>query len=192
MENKEIFAQRLVELREKRNITQQTLADDLKITRQSLSLYEKAERTVNIDLLVKIAKYFDVSADYLLGFSNASTTDTDIQFVCNYTGLSEFAVRDIMQMLSDEEKNILSDIIEDSSLLNIIWGLYHLEELKKDDPTIKRDEQLKARLGAFHISEADIRRYYVLQQMETILNRYDYRCKQKEASDNGKHNPKKE
>ena len=36
------FSKRLIQLREQRGITQQELADKLKITRQSLSLYEKA------------------------------------------------------------------------------------------------------------------------------------------------------
>ena len=43
------FSKRLIQLREQRGITQQELADKLKITRQSLSLYEKAERTINIE-----------------------------------------------------------------------------------------------------------------------------------------------
>lgn len=98
MESKEIFAKRLVKLRENRGITQQTLADDLKITRQSLSLYEKAERTINIDLLVKIAKYFDVSTDYLLGLTDNATTDTDLKAVCEYTGLNENSINNIIYL----------------------------------------------------------------------------------------------
>lgn len=91
MDNKKIFADRLVELRESRGISQQVLADDLEITRQSLSLYETAKRTINIDLLVKIAKYFNVSTDYLLGLNDNATTDIELKAVCDYTGLSEEA-----------------------------------------------------------------------------------------------------
>lgn len=36
------FSKRLIQLREQRGITQQELADKLKITRQSLSLYRKS------------------------------------------------------------------------------------------------------------------------------------------------------
>ncbi len=66
---KENFSKRLIYLRDKKGITQQELADNLNITRQSLSLYEKAERTINIELLAKIADFFNVSTDYLLGLS---------------------------------------------------------------------------------------------------------------------------
>ena len=66
MENKtakEILAERLIELRESNNLTQQELADKLGITRQSLSLYERAERTINIDVLMEISRCFNVSTD---------------------------------------------------------------------------------------------------------------------------------
>lgn len=89
------FAQRLVMLREDKGLTQQQLADILGVTRQSLSLYEKAERTINIDLLAKIADEFEVTTDFLLGRSNAKTLDTNIQSICKHTGLSSEAVRGI-------------------------------------------------------------------------------------------------
>ena len=95
MDIKEVFAQRLIQLREDNNITQQTLADDLEITRQSLSLYEKADRTINIDLLYKIAKYFDVSADYLLGLTDNKTNDIIVKAICEYTGLNDEAVESL-------------------------------------------------------------------------------------------------
>lgn len=124
MESKEIFSQRLVQLREDRGITQQTLADDLKITRQSLSLYEKAERTINIDLLVKIANYFNVSADYLLGLNENATTDTDLKAVCDYTGLNEKSVH-LLNLLNKVKKLNISEMqppiidILDNFILNI-------------------------------------------------------------------------
>ncbi len=89
---KGIFAKRLVELREDWRITQQDLANELGITRQSLSLYENAERTISIDLLVKIADFFNVTVDYLLGQTEAATTETTLREVCDYTRLSEKAV----------------------------------------------------------------------------------------------------
>lgn len=95
MNYKETFAQRLIDLREQKNITQQELADELGITRQSLSLYEKAERTINIELLAKIADFFNVSTDYLMGRTNTATLDESIQTACKVTGLSEKAINNI-------------------------------------------------------------------------------------------------
>lgn len=95
MDYKETFSKRLISLREQKNITQQELADQLGITRQSLSLYEKAERTINIELLAKIADFFNVSTDYLMGRTNTATLDESIQTACKVTGLSEEAVKNL-------------------------------------------------------------------------------------------------
>lgn len=95
MHIKETFAERLVKLREERDLTQQVLADYLGITRQSLSLYEKADRSINIEIIYKLARCFDVSADYLLGLNENATTDADLQAACKYTGLSEKAVSNL-------------------------------------------------------------------------------------------------
>lgn len=97
---KEVFAERLINLREDWRITQQQLADKLGITRQSLSLFEKGERTINIELLVKIAKYFGVTTDYLLGQTDAMTTETTKREVCDCTRLSEDAVGQLLLFAS--------------------------------------------------------------------------------------------
>lgn len=57
---------RIKELRKRRNITQLKLAMDLHTTQNTISRYENGEREPNIDELVKLADYFDVSLDYLL------------------------------------------------------------------------------------------------------------------------------
>lgn len=98
MDYRERFSKRLVQLREQRGITQQELADKLEITRQSLSLYEKAERTINIELLAKIADFFDVSTDYLMGRTDVSSMNEDIQTVGKVTGLSENAINNIIEL----------------------------------------------------------------------------------------------
>ena len=90
------FSKRLIQLREQRGITQQELADKLKITRQSLSLYEKAERTINIELLARIADFFNVSTDYLMGRTDTATMNEDIQTACKITGLSEEAINKLL------------------------------------------------------------------------------------------------
>lgn len=112
MDYKETFAQRLINLREQKNITQQELADELGITRQSLSLYEKAERTINIELLAKIADFFNVSTDYLMGRTDTETLNEDIQTACKVTGLSEDAVKNIRKItMQENEKNMYKELM---------------------------------------------------------------------------------
>lgn len=139
MEYKEKFAQRLIYLREQKRISQQELADNLEITRQSLSLYEKAERTINIELLAKIADFFHVSTDYLMGRTDTSTMDEDIKTACNITGLSEGAVHNLHYINFEDEfdfgnnKEVLNLLIEtlDNYLLYNIRLFFSIRD-KKD------------------------------------------------------------
>lgn len=54
-------------LREKSGNTQQEMADILKIDRITYHRYEKGIREPSLEVLIRIADYFDVSIDYLLG-----------------------------------------------------------------------------------------------------------------------------
>lgn len=60
---------RLQELREERKISQSVVADILEVTRQAYSRYERGERELGYAALIKLAKFFDVSVDFLLGNS---------------------------------------------------------------------------------------------------------------------------
>ncbi len=58
---------RLKELRKKKGISQLRLATELNTTQNTISRYETGEREPGIDELIKIADYFNVSVDYLIG-----------------------------------------------------------------------------------------------------------------------------
>ncbi len=58
---------RLKELRKKNNISQIKLALDLDTNQNSISRYENMERQADYETLIRIADYFNVSLDYLLG-----------------------------------------------------------------------------------------------------------------------------
>ena len=61
---------RLKELRLARKMSQQRLAIELSMAQNTISRYENGEREPGIDELIRIAVYFDVSVDYLLGRSD--------------------------------------------------------------------------------------------------------------------------
>lgn len=65
-----MFNIRLKDLREDNDLTQEELSKKLNITRSALSNYEVGSREPSYDLLIKIADYFNVSLDYLLGRTN--------------------------------------------------------------------------------------------------------------------------
>ena len=61
------FGDRIMQLRNKRNMTQKDLANVLKISRGAVSMWEIGQRTPDPPMLQKLATYFGVSVDYLLG-----------------------------------------------------------------------------------------------------------------------------
>jgi len=75
---------RIAALREARHLTQEQLAQILEISRASLSHYEKNRRAPDYETLTKMAEFFDVSVDYLVGRTDqpSSALDEDIkQFI---------------------------------------------------------------------------------------------------------------
>ncbi len=58
---------RIKELRKKKGLSQLRLAMELNTTQNTISRYETGEREPGIDELIKIADYFHVSVDYLIG-----------------------------------------------------------------------------------------------------------------------------
>lgn len=86
------FAENITTLRKGMNRKRQEVADDLGISRSSLEYYEKGKRRPDIEVLVKLADYYGVSADFLIGRTSAKTTDKDLRFVCEYTGLNDMTV----------------------------------------------------------------------------------------------------
>ncbi|SDJ01068.1 helix-turn-helix domain-containing protein [Natribacillus halophilus] len=61
------FGDRIAHLRNKGNLTQTALSEKIGITRASLSHYEKNRREPDYDTLKKLANYFEISTDYILG-----------------------------------------------------------------------------------------------------------------------------
>lgn len=56
----------LKELRKQKKLSQLKVAMDLSISREALSYYENGKRSPDIDMLVKLSEYFNVSIDYLI------------------------------------------------------------------------------------------------------------------------------
>ena len=56
----------LKKLRKEKKLSQLKVAMDLSISREALSYYENGKRSPDVDMLVKMSRYFHVSIDYLV------------------------------------------------------------------------------------------------------------------------------
>lgn len=61
------FATRLKELRTEKQISRSVLAKDLSVSVRLISYWENSKRECDFKTLIKIADYFGVTIDYLLG-----------------------------------------------------------------------------------------------------------------------------
>ena len=111
MSRNKTVAARLAAARKENNYTQEEIADLLKCSRATITNYENGRRSPDYESLVILAKKYNVTTDYLLGVTGAETTDKDIRYICDYTGLSEKAVEKLnkYKLCSECEKDPLTD-----------------------------------------------------------------------------------
>ena len=67
--DKKALGERLRVLRNEKNIGQNYLAEQLGMSNASISYWETGKQQPNAEAIFKLARYFDVTADYLLGLS---------------------------------------------------------------------------------------------------------------------------
>ncbi len=65
-----MYYQRLRDLREDKDLMQKQVADILGIDQRVYSNYETGKREIPTRFIVKLAEFYDVSADYILGISS--------------------------------------------------------------------------------------------------------------------------
>lgn len=87
---------RIRELRKERHMNQQRLAMEFNISQAAVSNYEKGNPEPDIQLIIKMADYFNVSIDYLAGKSDKKFNisaddlkDDEMEILQDYSRLSE-------------------------------------------------------------------------------------------------------
>ena len=61
---------RIRDMREDADLTQQQIADLLRCDQSLYSKYERGERVVPLDVVIKLAGFYHTSVDYLVGLTN--------------------------------------------------------------------------------------------------------------------------
>ena len=86
------FPTNLRNLMAEKKVTNKRLSEICSVKAQSVSLWINGETRPDILSLVKIAKYFNVSTDFLLGLNDYETTDKATKELCSTLGLSEDSI----------------------------------------------------------------------------------------------------
>ena len=117
MELKEILSKRLETLIENKkdenyqnSIPKQ--ADGMGIPYPTFVKYINGKAECPASNIIKIARYYGVSTDYLLGNSPNPTTNEKLQGVCKYTGLSEKAVENLIENKNSTDIRYINFLLE--------------------------------------------------------------------------------
>lgn len=97
----------LKQLRIDKGLTQKKFAEEINLSQQIISKIETNERAITDDILIAYSNYFKKSTDYLLGLKKDSFSpkEQEIEFVCNYTGLSKKSIEKIVNYKNHSEAN---------------------------------------------------------------------------------------
>ena len=97
-----MIGDRIKELREKQGLTQKQLSEDprLNLNINTLASYERNIREPKIDLIVRMARYFDVTTDYLLGVSECR--DYGNAQIERHIPISENAIIELKRILNED------------------------------------------------------------------------------------------
>lgn len=123
------FSQRLRQLREEKGILQKNIAEVLNITRAAITQYENDNRFPDQEMLMKIADFYDVTLDYLLG-------RTDVRYINHIIPVYEFNIKDIeesiMFILDQEDITLDGETLSYESKLILESSIHNGIKLARD------------------------------------------------------------
>ncbi len=137
-ENSRPFPNRLRNLIEESKTSQADLAKHIGVTRQAISSYSLGTTIPDIEKFEKIADYFEVSLDYLLGRSQCKNVEN--HNIHEDTGLNEKAIKNLKYCADLGDNSItrtVNDLLEDTHTLSAIAHYLYYE---MDESSITTDK----------------------------------------------------
>jgi len=67
------ITQRIRNIREDKDLTQQQVADGIGVKREQYRRYETGENEMKVSHIIKLCEFYDLSADYIIGFTDIET-----------------------------------------------------------------------------------------------------------------------
>ena len=191
-----VFATRLRSLMESNKTTQKELAEIVGTTRQAISQYADGSVQPTIEKLYKMASYFKVSSDWLIGMNDIKSTNTDDVAINKRLGLTQEAIehleylssnanlagsienelKTINFLLSEEEINqksgLLGDIADylyDSEIMEICKNAhYHIDNVIQNEPG-GRETDLGAHIISNFLREEDVLNMLLVKVQKSLV-----------------------
>ena len=120
---------RIKKLREEKQLKQEELAKILSISPSAIGMYERDAREPNDELTLKLAEYFDVSTDYLLGKSDIRNPEIEIDKDKINIGLSTKdynpPTKEQQEKIEEFAKFVLKDNLKKKEVKYYVIRNYH-------------------------------------------------------------------
>lgn len=189
---KEVFPTRLRELMRETGTTQKKLADAVGVRPQTISLYATGQSYPDVNGIRKIAEYFEVCSDYLLGLSDAPTNDTSERAIVDTLGLDYRAVRYLLAAKEGQEaphkgverQELLSFLLSNRFFdLVLVECCIYIDKKREDsdisffnDPESRKCREILKRYG-YEISTKEEQASYIFNEkivpiLRDLLNEY--------------------
>ncbi len=122
-----MLEERLKTLRESNEKSQLEVCTALNIEQSTLANYESGRRTPKIDILIKLAEYYNCSVDYLLGLENQKNDKANVNKIL---------------LVDSEMKKVLSDSYDELNLDNRYILIGEAKKLLKEQRQEEKREDL--------------------------------------------------
>ena len=120
-----ILADKIIDLRKKNGWSQEELAEKLQVTRQSISKWEGAQSTPDLNKILAMSQLFGVTTDYLLGLSSCDLSPEVLEKRTASGKTWSQTIADVQTLTPDRQRALLR-ILDDMRTASII------ETLKKE------------------------------------------------------------
>lgn len=120
------FGERLADLMSKKGVKAIDVVKETTISQANFSNYQRdyykenapSPQSPKSEVILELARYFDVSADYLLGRVKEKSTDLDTSDICRKTGMEEEIVESMVSATTLSQKLTGADLARDFSTLS--------------------------------------------------------------------------
>jgi len=175
------FPTRLRQLIEDSGQTQEFIAKQIEVNRQSIGQWKDGTTAPDVYTLVKIANHFGVSADYLLGLTNVQSNKTDIKSVHEKTGLLDMAIENLISENVSQIGNtsILSELLSKEHFYKLLYDIHNLVNAKikkllyektiEENPSLQtwlklKEEQRKEKIEDVYMVTLNPSDFYVFRE----------------------------
>lgn len=104
MSNENVISSRIKELRTGLNLTQSQFADSLNISTVSISSYETGAKTPSLDMIINIARKYNISLDWLCGLSDIKSLSHNID---TYSDLFKIFLKFHQTRYKDDDSSLI-------------------------------------------------------------------------------------